>query len=102
MAVWRNGSASDSRSEGWEFESLCAHIFLSVRRVRRLRCGLLHCINFGILNTARSAILYALLPAGIAGSCNARSCSIGVDKFVAQLNTTEFRKEDVCMDWLGL
>ena len=23
--VWRNGSASDSRSEGWEFESLCAH-----------------------------------------------------------------------------
>ena len=22
--VWRNGSASDSRSEGWEFESLCA------------------------------------------------------------------------------
>ena len=21
--VWRNGSASDSRSEGWEFESLC-------------------------------------------------------------------------------
>ena len=29
MALWRNGSASDSRSEGWEFESLwphsCAH-----------------------------------------------------------------------------
>ena len=25
--VWRNGSASDSRSEGWEFESLCPHIF---------------------------------------------------------------------------
>ena len=24
--VWRNGSASDSRSEGWEFESLCPHI----------------------------------------------------------------------------
>ena len=23
--VWRNGSASDSRSEGWEFESLCPH-----------------------------------------------------------------------------
>ena len=27
--VWRNGSASDSRSEGWEFESLCPH-FCSV------------------------------------------------------------------------
>ena len=26
--VWRNGSASDSRSEGWEFESLCPHFFL--------------------------------------------------------------------------
>ena len=25
LAVWRNGSASDSRSEGWEFESLCPH-----------------------------------------------------------------------------
>ena len=24
--VWRNGSASDSRSEGWEFDSLCPHI----------------------------------------------------------------------------
>ena len=23
--VWRNSSTSDSRSEGWEFESLCAH-----------------------------------------------------------------------------
>ena len=26
--VWRNGSASDSRSEGWEFESLCPHFQL--------------------------------------------------------------------------
>ena len=25
VGVWRNGSASDSRSEGWEFESLCPH-----------------------------------------------------------------------------
>ena len=25
MGVWRNGSSSDSRSEGWEFESLCLH-----------------------------------------------------------------------------
>ena len=24
--IWRNGSASDSRSEGWEFESLCPHV----------------------------------------------------------------------------
>ena len=23
--AWRNGSASDSRSEGWEFEPLCPH-----------------------------------------------------------------------------
>ena len=23
--LWRNGSASDSRSEGWEFESLWPH-----------------------------------------------------------------------------
>ena len=27
--VWRNGSASDSRSEGWEFESLCPHFILA-------------------------------------------------------------------------
>ena len=26
VAVWRNGSASDPRSEGWEFESLCGHM----------------------------------------------------------------------------
>ena len=26
QGLWRNGSASDSRSEGWEFESLCPHI----------------------------------------------------------------------------
>ncbi len=25
LAPWRNGSASDSRSEGWEFESLWGH-----------------------------------------------------------------------------
>ena len=28
MGGWRNGSASDSRSEGWEFESLCPHLHL--------------------------------------------------------------------------
>ena len=27
LGVWRNGSASDSRSEGWEFESLCPHFW---------------------------------------------------------------------------
>ena len=26
MAAWRNGSASDLRSEGWEFESLCGQV----------------------------------------------------------------------------
>ena len=25
--LWRNGRASDSRSEGWEFESLWPHLF---------------------------------------------------------------------------
>merc|ERR1711971_41732 len=25
--AWRNGSASDSRSEGWEFDSLRSHFF---------------------------------------------------------------------------
>ena len=32
--VWRNGSASDSRSEGWEFESLCPQycVLASLRR----------------------------------------------------------------------
>ena len=25
--AWRNGSASDSRSEGWEFKSLCPHSY---------------------------------------------------------------------------
>ena len=33
MGVWRNGSASDSRSEGWEFESLCPHFFALASRV---------------------------------------------------------------------
>ena len=29
--LWRNGSASDSRSEGWEFESLWPHLFHSAQ-----------------------------------------------------------------------
>ena len=33
--VWRNGSASDSRSEGWEFESLCPH-FVGVSWLARM------------------------------------------------------------------
>ena len=33
--IWRNGSASDSRSEGWEFESLWPHF----RVVRLLRAA---------------------------------------------------------------
>ena len=31
--VWRNGSASDSRSEGWELESLCPHCFIVTLRL---------------------------------------------------------------------
>ena len=30
MASWRNGSASDSRSEGWVFESLRGQLILLV------------------------------------------------------------------------
>ena len=44
QGVWRNGSASDSRSEGWEFESLCPH-FAGVCEVwqltTELRCDLM-------------------------------------------------------------
>ena len=29
QGLWRNGSASDSRSEGWEFESLWPHVWYS-------------------------------------------------------------------------
>ena len=30
--AWRNGSASDSRSAGWEFESLCPHFCVKSKR----------------------------------------------------------------------
>ena len=30
QGLWRKGSASDSRSEGWEFESLCPHLHARV------------------------------------------------------------------------
>ncbi len=33
--VWRNGSASDSRSEGWEFESLCPQSLVAWSRPPR-------------------------------------------------------------------
>ena len=33
--VWRNGSASDSRSEGWEFESLCPHCASITRGIKQ-------------------------------------------------------------------
>ena len=35
--VWRNGSASDSRSEGWEFESLCPHFAFDAHHTRKSR-----------------------------------------------------------------
>ena len=36
VGLWRNGSASDSRSEGWEFESLWPH-FMEAFGVRGQR-----------------------------------------------------------------
>ena len=32
LALWRNGSASDSRSDGWAFESLWRHLVLIGRK----------------------------------------------------------------------
>ena len=37
--VWRNGSASDSRSEGWELESLCPHLCQDVHVEVRLQAA---------------------------------------------------------------
>ena len=45
MGVWRNGSASDSRSEGWEFESLCP----------QLCCGMAICVTTLWRNVATKA-----------------------------------------------
>ena len=36
--VWRNGSASDSRSENWEFEFLCPYISALAFSILRARC----------------------------------------------------------------
>ena len=33
MGLWRNGSASDSRSDGWAFESLWPQLFYGFRSV---------------------------------------------------------------------
>ena len=38
--VWRNGSAYDSRSEGWEFESLCPQSMPVLQVARCLACPL--------------------------------------------------------------
>ena len=38
LAIWRNGSASDPRSEGWEFESLCGHFFHAGGEMRVTSC----------------------------------------------------------------
>ena len=35
--VWRNGGASDSRSEGWGCESLCPHSAVNMHLVGQLR-----------------------------------------------------------------
>ena len=39
LGLWRNGSASDSRSEGWAFESLWPHLHLTQQERSRIdRC----------------------------------------------------------------
>ena len=47
-AVWRNGSASDSRSEGWEFESLCGHILKECWRSLRNKIEAAHAVTFAL------------------------------------------------------
>ena len=59
LGVWRNGSASDSRSEGWEFESLCPHFLLVVLNAYRSA--------FSIGATSWFGILEALLQKGTPG-----------------------------------
>ena len=66
QGLWRNGSASDSRSEGWEFESLWPHFDCVVvntnpnhhRRVITFRACALHqmvfCIRTPPIGTPRS------------------------------------------------
>ncbi len=36
--LWRNGSASDSRSEGWEFESLWPQLAFAVQAIKPCMC----------------------------------------------------------------
>ena len=56
--VWRNGSASDSRSEGWEFESLCPHFSNLVDIPLEIPRSMVSCfgdsaLNVGLGSTAR-------------------------------------------------
>ena len=56
--VWRNGSASDSRSEGWEFESLCPHFSNLVDIPLGIPRSMVSCfgdsaLNVGLGSTAR-------------------------------------------------
>ncbi len=54
--VWRNGSASDSRSEGWVFESLYPHFFY---------LSSLLCFHYDIA----FSLLYPLILTKIASKC---------------------------------
>ena len=56
--IWRNGSASDSRSEGWEFESLCPHFVrprqVALKSAARALCGCTHIPEVGLEPTISS------------------------------------------------
>ncbi len=65
--VWRNGSASDSRSEGWEFESLCPH---SVRAAS-------HFVPLAVLAVVRFAVVPGRAAAG-ASALAASSCGFAL------------------------
>ena len=51
--LWRNGSASDSRSDGWAFESLWPHFFFLATNTKSF------CIRFSI--TVKAALRRELL-----------------------------------------
>ena len=56
--IWRNGSASDSRSEGWEFESLCPHFVrprqVALKSAAHALCGCTHIPEVGLEPTISS------------------------------------------------
>ena len=63
--VWRNGSASDSRSEGWEFESLCPHFLgLLIFRFWTIKRYFSPCSNLLSLCSAVEVLLMTLWPNG--------------------------------------